>query len=118
MSINGSNTLTELSVPTTTPGGFFAQPSNIGTYNQNSITFIPEFGATVEYQVSNHLKATAGYSFMYWNKVARPGDQIDTNVNTSQLLGGTLAGAATPHFNYVTTDFWAQGINVGFDFEY
>jgi hypothetical protein len=121
VSIDGSTTVNEPTVgPSITPGGLLAAQTNMNgsPYKENNFTFIPELGATVEYQLTSHLKATAGYSLIYWNKVARPGDQIDTNVNPTQLLGGTLAGPANPQFNFATTDFWAQGVSFGLDYRY
>jgi hypothetical protein len=55
---------------------------------------------------------------MYWSGVARPGEQIDTNVSSSQLPPQTGATAYKPTFQLHTTDFWAQGLNVGLDFHF
>jgi hypothetical protein len=55
---------------------------------------------------------------MYWNDVARAGDQIDPVVNTSQLPPGTLVGAPRPAFNFEDTHFWAHGINAGLEYRF
>ena len=60
--------------------------------------------------------ASLGYSFIYWSRLARPGDQIDTDLNLSQLPPGPLAGAARPEFDMHFTDFWAHGLHVGLQY--
>jgi hypothetical protein len=66
----------------------------------------------------------AGYEILYWNRVVRPGDQIDHNVNLSQnaVLDpkgvGTLVGPAQPAPLFNRSDFWAQGINLGLEYRY
>lgn len=71
------------------------------------------------YQIAPRVAVTAGYTFMYWTGVARPGEQIDTVVNPSQIPPGTLNGPARPAFNGVnTSDIWIQGISTGLEFRF
>ncbi|HUT08976.1 MAG TPA: BBP7 family outer membrane beta-barrel protein [Thermoguttaceae bacterium] len=119
VSIDGSTTTTVPEEPSvTTSGGLLALPTNMGVYGDNRFTMIPEFGITVGYDLTQRLRATFGYTFIYWSNVARAGDQIDLNVNDSQLSGGTLDGAPRPEFSWITTDFWAQGLNFGLDYRF
>jgi len=112
--------------PATTPGALLAQPTNIGRYSQCSFSAIPELDLTIGYNVSRRMKATFGYSLLYWSQVARPGDQIDVgrvsgsnivnvNVNPTQFSGGELTGVPAPQYRFITTDFWAQGLTFGID---
>jgi hypothetical protein len=125
--INGSTTIT---VPgedaVTTPGALLAQPTNIGTYSQTNFTAIPEVGLTAGLQLTPRLKATVGYSLIYWSRVVRPGDLIDAgrvagspdvlvNVNPTQFSGGDLVGVPAPQARFITTDFWTQGLSFGLD---
>ena len=54
----------------------------------------------------------------------RPGDQIDRTVNTTQSVAYTetpkpvLQGGARPSFAYNESDFWAQGISIGFAYRF
>jgi hypothetical protein len=98
--------------------GLLALPTNIGVYEQNAFSVIPELGATVGYNITCRLKATVGYTLLYWSRVVRPGDQIDTYLNSTQMLGGTLSGVPSPQSKFITTDFWAQGINVGLEYRF
>ena len=95
------------------PGGELAQPTNIGEYDRDRFSVVPEIGVTLGYQATDRLSLLAGYTFIYWSNVVRPGDQIDTGVNVSQRFGGTLVGPARPAFAFDETDFWAHGLSLG-----
>jgi hypothetical protein len=41
---------------------------------------------------------------------------MDTSININQLNGGILAGPARPQVRTNTTDYWAQGFNLGLVF--
>jgi hypothetical protein len=99
-------------------GGVLAQPSNSGVFETNSITAIPELGVKVGFFLNRRLKLSAGYNFIYWSKVARPGDQIDTNINSSQIPPNTLNGSSFPQYPAKTTDFWLQGITAGLEYRF
>ncbi len=101
------------SAPVVTQGGLLALPTNIGTYTSNDFAVIPELGARLSYRVTNRVELSTGYTFVYFSQVARPGDQIDRNLNLTQLGGDPLVGAPLPQFPWVKTDFWAQGMNFG-----
>jgi hypothetical protein len=100
-------------------GGYFAQPTNIGSHTRNVAAVVPEANLNVGYRLTNWLSIVAGYTFLYASNVARPGDQIDRTVNPTQSLsfGGpapaTLVGEARPRFKFEGSDFWAHGLNVG-----
>ncbi len=94
-------------------GGLLTQATNIGTYESDDFAIVPELGARLGYHLTQRIELTAGYSFVYFSQVARPGDQIDRNLNLTQLGGAPLVGAPFPQYRLVKTDFWAQGINFG-----
>ncbi len=53
--------------------------------------------------------------------MARPGDQIDLNVNPNKIdFVDSVADdePATPAFVFRDTDIWAQGLNVGLDYRW
>jgi hypothetical protein len=115
--INGTTTTTVPDVGTDTfTGGLLAQQTNIGQYDRNHFTVIPELGVTLGYDLTCRLRATFGYTFLYWSRVARPANQIDTSV--SQLPPEDPTGARRPAFNFATSDFWAQGMNFGLDYRF
>ena len=70
------------------------------------------------------MSVFVGYTFLYTNNVLRPGNQINRTINTSQDTAYTedpaakLQGPAQPTFKFNSSDFWAQGINVGLAFRF
>ncbi len=116
--IDGSTTITDGGDVDEYDGGILALPTNIGNYDTSEVAVMPEIGANLMYSISPRISFTFGYTFIYLSHVARPGDQIDTFVNTTQFPPGTLNGVGLPGFNLQTTDFWAHGMNFGFDFRF
>lgn len=100
----------------TTPGGFFAQPSNIGHYTQNQFTIVPEVQARVGLELSSHLKVFLGYDFLFINNVARPGNQVD------RLIGPTAPpGVTHPTFSDAAiqnSSFSAHGASIGLELRF
>jgi hypothetical protein len=106
---------------TVTPGGFYAQPSNIGNFTANQFGVIPSVEMKVRYRFWRGWSAFIGYDFMYWNQVVRPGNQIDRNINLSQNAffgSGTLSGPASPTPLFGRSDFWAQGMTFGLEWRF
>jgi hypothetical protein len=120
--IEGSTTFTAGGTTTIVPGGLFAQPTNIGTFKDVAFGVVPEVGCRVGYQITSHVRASAGYSLIYLARnVAQPGDQIDRAVNVNQIAArglAPLAGPSNPAFNFVNTDFWAQGFTFGVELDF
>ena len=116
VTINGATTTTIApAAPVTTIGGLLAQSSNIGTYEQDDFSVIPELGATLGFDITDRLRATVGYTFLYWSQVVRAGDQIDRDINLPLVPG---PNTLRPEFAFVTTDFWAQGLNLGLEYAF
>jgi hypothetical protein len=103
------------------PGGVLALPSNMGLYGSDRFSMAPELGVTLGCDLTARLRATVGYTFLYWGGVARPGDQIDLVINGDQIPPPNPSRTApTPQPNFVlhTTDDWAQGLNFGLDYRF
>jgi hypothetical protein len=112
--ISGNSTTTPPGGPTTTTaGGLLAMPSNIGTYHRDTFAFVPQLELKLGYYLTQNLRLTVGYDLIYWSRVARPGEQISTSVNTSQANGGTLTGPAAPLFSFHESGLLIQGFSVG-----
>ncbi|MFQ3593475.1 MAG: BBP7 family outer membrane beta-barrel protein, partial [Gemmataceae bacterium] len=78
----------------TGPGGLYTGATNIGHYTRHSFSVVPELGFNIGYAVTDWMRLTVGYNFLYWNNVSRPGAQVDTNVNLNNDFG--LGPAAPP----------------------
>jgi len=118
--IDGSTVITPPGgAPQRFVGGLLAQPTNIGRYNENSFSVVPEIGVRFGVQVTEHMRAFVSYNYLYWSNVARAGDQIDLRVNTNQIAPpSALNGPAVPGFNLQKTGFWMHGVGVGIELRY
>jgi hypothetical protein len=116
--ISGSTTVTANGVVTRTNGGFLAQPTNSGHFSASGLSAVPQFLLGASYEFTKHLKAIAGYNFIYASNVVRPGATIDTHINPSQLGGGQLTGPAVPAFRSHSDEFSAQGLSAGLQWAY
>lgn len=122
--ITGSTSVTTPAGATTVlPGGLLALPTNIGSYSRDRFSVIPQVGMNVGYQLTDYVRAYVGYNLIYWTNVVRPGDQIDPVLNptrtpTSVPFGAAPTGPARPAFTFQDSDFWAQGISFGMQFNF
>jgi hypothetical protein len=117
--IAGSSTITPAGgTAQTFNGGLLALSSNIGRYDRDVFTWVPELGLNIGYQCTEHLRLYVGYNVLYWSSVVRPGNQIDRTVNPNLLPPAVGGGPARPQFAYNATDFWAQGVTFGLEFKY
>ena len=95
---------------------------NIGAYERDEFSMIPEIGLTLGYDLTNRLKLTAGYTLVYLSNVVRPGDQIDLDVNGNLLQRNgtpdpdTIVPGDHPRFVFHQTDLWAHGLNFGAEY--
>ncbi len=98
-----------------TEGGLLALPTNMGQYERRKVATATEVGLKLTRRFDRGVDLTIGYTFLYLSDVLRAGEQIDTDINVSQLSGGTLDGGAFPEFNFQSNGFWAQGLSFGLE---
>ena len=120
VTISGSTATLENGVTTNTATGILAERTNIGEFDRNQFVMIPELGATLGYQLTRCLRLTTGYSMIYWGNVVRPGDQVSLDVNPNLFApeSNPLTGALRPQFQFVSSDYWVQGLSFGADFRW
>jgi hypothetical protein len=121
--IHGGTAVTTAAGATNTfTSGFLALSTNSGEFSKNVFAVVPEFTVAGGYAITDHFRILLGYTFLYVSNVARPGSQIDLGLNPTQiplsLTAGTLAGPARPAGGVKETQFWAQGLNFGFEFQF
>jgi hypothetical protein len=112
--------------PVVQTGGLLAGRTNIGRYYHNEFTVVPELQLRLGYQVTNNVRLSAGYNYLYVTNVARPGDQIDLAVNSDRLprFGPGVAlepldvGPLRPAFQFNKTSFWATGVTGAVELKY
>jgi hypothetical protein len=99
--------------------GILALDTNTGRYTRNDFVVIPQFGAEIGYQLSCRLRAHVGYTFLFWPDVVRAAEQVDYTLNTSYIPpASSPTGARRPAFDFVDSDFWAQGLNAGLEWRF
>jgi hypothetical protein len=106
--------------PFTSSGGLLALATNSGHHSRNQFSAVPEVDLSVGYQITPRLRASIGYTFLYWSDVARAGDQVDLAVNPNLLPNSSTppTGPQRPAFDFQRTSLWAQGIDLGLEFRY
>ena len=102
---------------TAIPGGLFAQPSNTGTHIRDRICVIPEMTLNLAYHVRSNVSVHVGYNLIWMSNVVVSGDQIDRRVNLSQIPG-PVVGPNLPAFQFNSTEYWVQGINLGVNWNF
>jgi len=113
--VDGQTTATDASGGIAiTDEGLLTQSTNIGRYERSGFTTVSEFGVTLRRRIKCGLDFTFGYTLVYWNQVARAGNQVDFGVNRTD----PLSGEARPAFSFETTDFWAQGMHFGLEYAF
>ncbi len=106
------------------PSGIFAQPTNIGKHHKSDFALAPEFIFRFGINLIKNLRVSVGYDFLYITEVVRPGKQIDRSINETQAGPDSnhgiplLTGPARPKPLRRTSDYWAQGINIGFEYRF
>lgn len=103
------------------PGGLYAPASFVGHHLRHELSFISEAEVRLGYRLTRRCQASIGYSFLFWNDVARPADQLDRAVDPRLVpsnLAYNPAAAPAPSFQFDSTDFWAQGLTFGLGFRY
>ena len=84
--------------------------------------FVPEAGINFNVEATKNIRLRFGYSFLFWNAVSRPGQQIDRAVNPglvpSDLTFGTVTGPVRPTFRFADDYLWVQTFNLGVEFHY
>jgi hypothetical protein len=119
VAINGATITTVPGTsPEVTPGGLLALPTNIGDRTEDTFGGMTELGVRMTYRFAPCWRASVGYTCVYWYHVARAGEQIDTTLDLTQLPPGELDGQTRPLFHWVTDGFWAQGLNVGLEYQF
>ncbi|KLU05384.1 putative signal peptide and transmembrane protein [Rhodopirellula islandica] len=96
--------------PTFVDGGLLAQPTNIGQDTSSVFTVLPEFRFSLGREVLSGLRFDVGYSFLLLPKTFRAAEQIDPNLNASQIGGGALVGPGAPAVARNESHLWNQSI--------
>jgi hypothetical protein len=117
--IQGSQRATDLAGRVSTfQGGLLALPgANIGRVERDDFTVVPQVGLNLGYQVTERITLFAGYSFLYWSSVVRPGDQIDPVLDVNRIPNFVTNPSPVvpprPTNPFKQSDLWLHGVNLG-----
>ncbi len=102
-------------------GGLLAANGQIGTFDRDRFTLVPEFGGTVGIALTRGLTGFIGWNLLLMPDVIRPGDQISPTLNSAAVPFSPNYGTAAPRtgtFSFVETDYWIGGVNFGLTLRY
>jgi hypothetical protein len=86
---------------------------------------VPEANLTLSCQCFDFLRLFAGYNFLYWSQVTRPGDALNNNIDSRQVptttlfpytTGVTYLGPGAPAL--IQRGFIAQGFFAGLELQF
>lgn len=105
---------------TSGPEGIFAQPANEGKSSSTRFAVVPDVQIKIGYALTPTLRATLGYDFMYYSNVIRPGDQMNRELPKGQTFNQAdpVVSTNSPSRLFRTTDFFAHGVNLGFEYRF
>jgi hypothetical protein len=103
---------------TTASAGLLAAASNSGTFDRHRISLVPEVNFKLAFPLGRHFTFFAGYSFLGWSDVVRPGAQIDPTVDITQIpnfpTGGAVpTGLSRPAVPFRDEFLFIHGLNTG-----
>lgn len=102
----------------TAQGGLLALGTNSGTFRWDEFGAMSEAGVVVRRKLACGLTASFGYTLIHWSNVARAAEQIDTTINPTQIPPDTLDGEPRPEFPFTCSDFTAQGLRFGLEYNF
>jgi putative beta barrel porin BBP7 len=122
--IQGSQVVTDAAGAVSTfQGGLLALPgANIGRVERDVFTVVPQVGLNLGYQVTPRITLFAGYSFLFWSNVVRPGDQIDTVLDVNRIPNFVTSPNPVipprPANPFKQSSLWVHGLNAGVGFNW
>jgi hypothetical protein len=120
VSISGASTrILPTGAVTSVATGVLATGSNSGRWSKLEYPVVPDLGFEVSYRVRPGLRAFVGYEWMYWSRVLRPGEEVDTTINPALLpFAAPTAVVPRPLPFLEFKELVVQGLNAGVEFRY
>ncbi len=100
-------------------GALLALPSNSGSFSKVKFSQVPELDTSINWPVLSSLTFRFDFTAMYWSKVLRAREQIDTNIDVTQIpnfpgaAGVPSSGLQQPGVTFTQSDLWVLGVGVG-----
>ncbi len=88
--------------------GTLVGPTNSGRYERTQFSVLPAVDASLGYDITDHVRITAGYTSLYWSRVDRAAGQIDRTMNL----------ISRPTYPAASSEFWMHGVLLGLEVRY
>jgi hypothetical protein len=101
--------------------GIYTQTSNVGLHAFHDFSIVPAFQLKLAYDFFPWLRGTAAYDFLFWSRVARAAEQVDTVVDIRQSVAFDIAPlerSIFPRALVERSNFWAHGVSLGLELRY
>lgn len=124
LNMEGATRFVNAGIPTTVPYGSYVLEPNSGNFSDKQFAILPEYNIKLGYQWTQRFSTYIGYDIMYLSKVARPGDQINPNVNPTLLPVSAVYnpqfpfGPPEPALLFDKSDYLLQGFQFGMSLRY
>jgi hypothetical protein len=99
-------------------GGLLAQSTNMGVHTRDVMAIAPQLGLRVRVPMGRHIQFLAGYSFLYWNRVALPADQIDPDLGVNPNQPPPSNEPQRPAFLFRDSDYYVHGAHLGLQWSF
>ena len=102
--------------------GILVPAGATGRWQQRHFAVLPEATMKIGYQFASQSRFYLGYNFLYLNEAFRPGEQVDTTAELSEILptstGQRLGSTLRPIPSSERSDYWVQGLIFGLEYRY
>jgi hypothetical protein len=103
-------------------GGVLANASNIGTFVNDTFTYVPEIGGKMGIALTKGFTGYIGVNFMFLPDVVRPGEVVSPVVSSAAIPFsvnyGATGAARAPGFQFNQQNHWIGGLSLGFMLRY
>jgi hypothetical protein len=102
-------------------GGLLALPSNIGSFHRDKFAQVPELDLKLLVPLTQRLTLSTGFTSIFWNRLVRAGQQIDREIDITQIPNFPLAAGAVPTglqrpaVPFKQSDLWMLGFSFGLE---
>lgn len=110
--IHGATTTTVAGSTTVVDSGFLAQPSNSGVHIREKFETASQIMGNLHLRIYSHLWARIGYSYLFWPAIDIASEQVNLNINPTQVPG-PMVGPLAPIFHEKHTSYWVHGLSAG-----
>ena len=112
LDVSGYTAITSGTGTSLASSGFYAQPTNSGSWDENRFSVVPSLELAIGYELPSGWRFSMGYDLIYWTNVLRAAEQIDPAVHPDQFAPATIPNSATrPSVLLHESDYLAHGLS-------